>query len=63
MIKKSETENEYYKWIFLDGNEFGLTHALHDKKKDEWFLVHATMHRFPAKFENGIISGLVSFSV
>lgn len=56
-------ENKYYRWIFLDGNKMGLTHVLHDKIKDEWFFVHATMVRFPAKFENGMISGLISLRV
>lgn len=49
-------ENKYYKWIFLTANKQGLTHILHDKIKDEWFVVHATGYRFPATFDGNNIS-------
>jgi len=55
-------ENKYYAWYPILGNSDGLTHALHDKQKDEWWFVHATMHEFPAKREGNIIKGIISDS-
>ena len=54
-------ENKYYEWIFLVGDKHGITHILHDKIKDEWFLVHATGYKFPFKLEDGILKGYTYF--
>jgi hypothetical protein len=56
-------ENDYYKWIFLPANGYGMIHILQDKKKNEWFLVHATMTRFPATFKDGIVSGIITLGI
>ena len=41
------TENNYYRWMPVRPNKWGLTHYLKDRKTSEEWLVHATTRRFP----------------
>lgn len=54
-------ENKYYKWIFLEPNEYGIIQLLRDKIKNEWFYIHATTRKFPATEKDGVITGIFTF--
>lgn len=54
---------DYFTYYMIEANKYGLTHILHDKIKNEWWLVHASTYKFPMKYENGIASGLLTFCV
>lgn len=41
--------NNYYRWFPLKPNQWGLLHVFHDKRKEKFWLVHATGQRFPIK--------------
>jgi hypothetical protein len=54
---------DYFVYYMIEPNKYGLTHILHDKIKNEWWLVHASTFKFPMKYENGLVSGLLTFYV
>ena len=63
IVTKNSVENDYYKWIWMPPNKMGLTHWLIDKKKDEYFIVHATGHKFKAEKKDEVISAFVTLGI
>ena len=56
-------ENEYYRWVFVEPNEYGITHLSYNKIKEEWIYVHASTRTFPSTEKDGVITGLFKFRV
>ena len=56
-------ETDYYAWYPMLANELCLISCEHDKKKDRWSFVHATMRHFPAIYKDGKVTGITTFIV
>ena len=54
-------ETDYFAYYLAHPNPLAITHCLHDKKADKWFVVHATGLKIEATISKRGLTALICF--